>query len=120
MCQQFDLEGNETGGISVYPEVNGYNLGSGSTSNGEDGVLIIGNGSQDRSYVWLTEVVYPTDADESQIAVTHDFLDIYPNPFNSITTLTLSLPGISDVDVNLYDVTGRYVRSIVQERMTAG
>ncbi|MBU0691728.1 T9SS type A sorting domain-containing protein, partial [bacterium] len=45
---------------------------------------------------------------------------IYPNPFNSITTLTLSLPGISEVEVNLYDVMGRYVRSVVQERMTAG
>ncbi|MBU1636577.1 T9SS type A sorting domain-containing protein [bacterium] len=44
----------------------------------------------------------------------------YPNPFNSITTLTLSLPGISEVEVNLYDVMGRYVRSVVQERMTAG
>jgi hypothetical protein len=47
-------------------------------------------------------------------------LSVYPNPFNSITTLTLSLPGVSDVEVSMYDITGRYVKDIAQRRMAAG
>jgi hypothetical protein len=47
-------------------------------------------------------------------------LSAYPNPFNSITTIALSLPEMSDVNVDLYDITGRNVKNIAQDRMTAG
>jgi hypothetical protein len=47
-------------------------------------------------------------------------ISAYPNPFNPITTLTLSLTGTQDVQIGLYDITGRYVKDIAQQRMTAG
>ncbi|RQV95742.1 T9SS C-terminal target domain-containing protein [bacterium] len=68
--------------------------------------------------IWRRENLTPVEQMHT-IPRTFSFT-VYPNPFNSITTLTLSLPGLSDVDVELYDVTGRYVKSITQERMAAG
>lgn len=44
----------------------------------------------------------------------------YPNPFNPTTSIEFGLPGESFVSLNVFDVTGREVRSLVNARMTAG
>jgi hypothetical protein len=45
---------------------------------------------------------------------------IYPNPFNSQATLTMYLPKQERVEVVLYDVLGRAVRTVADEVMAAG
>jgi hypothetical protein len=44
----------------------------------------------------------------------------YPNPFNPVTTITYDIPINTYVDIRLYDITGREVRQLVNERQTAG
>ena len=44
----------------------------------------------------------------------------YPNPFNPNTVISYQLPVISDVVIKVYDVRGREVRTLVNERMQAG
>ncbi len=44
----------------------------------------------------------------------------YPNPFNPATTITLSLPQESRVSLEVYDVTGRKVRALVDEPLSVG
>ena len=44
----------------------------------------------------------------------------YPNPFRSSTTLTYDLPNASTVRVSVYDVLGRRVQVLVDERKEAG
>jgi hypothetical protein len=71
-------------------------------------------------------VRYATDStllpsEELAVGAPNNFsLEVYPNPFNPITTLTLSLEGTQDVQIGLYDITGRYVKDIAQGRMPAG
>jgi hypothetical protein len=38
--------------------------------------------------------------------------DAYPNPFNSSTTIRFTLPEVSDVAIEFYDISGRQVRSL--------
>ncbi|MCF7809541.1 right-handed parallel beta-helix repeat-containing protein [bacterium] len=45
---------------------------------------------------------------------------IYPNPFNSTTTISYSLPVTSQVKLTLYDITGREVEMLVDENRQAG
>ncbi|MDK9700364.1 MAG: YCF48-related protein [bacterium] len=46
---------------------------------------------------------------------------IYPNPFNSSTTISFSLPKTSDIELKLYDLNGREVKSLVlNERQAPG
>ena len=45
---------------------------------------------------------------------------IYPNPFNSITTISYQLPAASDVSLKIFDITGREVTTLVRDRMEAG
>ncbi len=44
----------------------------------------------------------------------------YPNPFNPNTVISFQLSVVSDVVLKVYDVMGREVRTLVNERMQAG
>jgi pectate lyase len=44
----------------------------------------------------------------------------YPNPFNPDTTIRYRLPYDSHVDLRIYDVTGREIQVIVNDRLAAG
>jgi hypothetical protein len=43
----------------------------------------------------------------------------YPNPFNPQTMIKFDLPKASDVNIKIYDVTGRLVRTLVSDRLNA-
>ena len=47
-------------------------------------------------------------------------LSNYPNPFNSRTTLEFTLPGPMPVEINVYDVQGRLVRTLLKDNLLAG
>ena len=44
----------------------------------------------------------------------------YPNPFNPVTTIRYQLSALSEVSLKVYDVLGREVVTLVQERQPAG
>ena len=44
----------------------------------------------------------------------------YPNPFNPVTTLSFSLPEMSEVSLSIYDLQGREVASLLSGMMDAG
>jgi len=48
------------------------------------------------------------------------FLGAVPNPFNPTTNLRFSLPAAAEVELILYDVSGRRVRSLVTDHLPAG
>lgn len=44
----------------------------------------------------------------------------YPNPFNPTTNFTVAVPQTQHVEIVVYDILGRTVRTLVNEEMTAG
>ena len=44
----------------------------------------------------------------------------YPNPFNPTTTIRYSLPEAATVTLEVFDVTGRSIRKLVNETQAAG
>ncbi|GBD87348.1 hypothetical protein BMS3Abin03_01280 [bacterium BMS3Abin03] len=46
--------------------------------------------------------------------------DPYPNPFNPVTTIKYDLPKSGFVEVIVYDILGRKIKSLVNEYKYAG
>ena len=44
----------------------------------------------------------------------------YPNPFNPVTSISYSIPQKGLVTVKVFDVTGKLVKTLVNETMEAG
>jgi hypothetical protein len=59
--------------------------------------------------------------DPAVARVYHDRLEQnFPNPFNPTTTLAFSIKSAANVNLAIYDVAGRRVRELVNERMERG
>ncbi|MEZ4689580.1 MAG: T9SS type A sorting domain-containing protein [Ignavibacteria bacterium] len=44
----------------------------------------------------------------------------YPNPFNPVTTINFSIPRQGNVTLKVYDVTGKAVKTLINEQRAAG
>ncbi len=44
----------------------------------------------------------------------------YPNPFNPSTTINYAVPKASDISIDVYNILGKKVTSLVNQRKTAG
>lgn len=44
----------------------------------------------------------------------------FPNPFNPVTTVQFSVPGEGAVELKIFDILGKEIATVVQERMRAG
>jgi flagellar hook assembly protein FlgD len=44
----------------------------------------------------------------------------YPNPFNPATTISFALPQGSDVELTVYNVLGRRVRTLTEQYYSSG
>ena len=44
----------------------------------------------------------------------------FPNPFNPTTTISFFLPEAGDVKLKLFDINGKELRALIDNKMTAG
>jgi len=54
------------------------------------------------------------------LPITYNLHNAYPNPFNPITTLRYDLPEDALVNITIYDMMGRVVRTMVNSEQNAG
>ena len=63
----------------------------------------------------------PDDAGSPSAPLPQSFaLNAYPNPFNSVAQLIFELPREATVKLVIYDVLGRYIKSLAQGEHSAG
>ena len=61
-----------------------------------------------------------TSTDNLLIPEKFNLKDAYPNPFNPTTQISYDLPREEFVDLSIYDLTGRKVKSLVNENQSEG
>ena len=59
-------------------------------------------------------------SDQDKIPTSFAVHQNHPNPFNPTTTLRYDLPEDALVNITIYDIMGRSIRSLVNSRQTAG
>ena len=50
----------------------------------------------------------------------YELKNCYPNPFNPVTTLRYDLPEDALVNITIYDMMGRQVKTLINDQQTAG
>jgi len=58
--------------------------------------------------------------DEVQTAIKFELYDNFPNPFNPTTNIKFQIPAAGPVQLVVYDMLGNKIKTIVNERRTAG
>ena len=57
---------------------------------------------------------------EQILPITYELYNPYPNPFNPVTTLRYDLPEDALVNITIYDMMGRVVKTLINDQQTAG
>ncbi|MCP4703886.1 MAG: T9SS type A sorting domain-containing protein [candidate division Zixibacteria bacterium] len=75
----------------------------------------------DRVYAFDPEV-NPTDISDNNKSVPRKYTlsQNYPNPFNPSTNISFSLPRTSNVNLNIYNLLGRKIKTLISKEMEAG
>ena len=71
-------------------------------------------------YYVSDELTTKNEDDTEIIPITYLLHQNYPNPFNPITSLRYDLPEDGVVNITIYDIMGRIVKTLVNDSQTAG
>jgi hypothetical protein len=84
----------------------------------EDDILYLANSSA--GYVLYEISDSGTNPYSNGIEVPSKLLSNYPNPFNPTTTISFSIPEVSQVTLSIYNIKGQKVKTIVNDMMNSG
>ena len=61
-----------------------------------------------------------SNEEENNLVQEYKLFQNYPNPFNPSTTINFTLPQVSDVSLQVFDIQGRLVSTLVEGELQAG
>ncbi len=62
----------------------------------------------------------PTSNENNKITLFYDLQQNYPNPFNPTTVIAYNIPTTSVVKLEIYDVLGKHIQTLVNDVQNAG
>jgi len=85
--------------------------------NGTEGFIFT---ATDLNGVSLNDTIMVTVLPLIEIPVKYAFHQNYPNPFNPVTTLRYDIPENSHVNITIYDMLGRQVKTLINQTQDTG
>jgi hypothetical protein len=116
---QYEIKTNTFGnGIGVMKGTNFTSvstLGQPAIGNISDNTLILHSGfwfdSQSLTDIYWPDILVPDQ---------YNLFQNYPNPFNSSTNIAFDLPSDADVKLEIYNILGQHILTILDERKEKG
>jgi len=62
----------------------------------------------------------PNDPGEGGLPLVFGLTDVFPNPFNSTTTIGFALPEAGEITLQIVDLQGRVVETLMTGQLTSG
>jgi hypothetical protein len=97
------------------------------TVDGDENVYVTGSSyalSSDNDIVTIKYVQsgnnVTNETPKSGFPIEHALFQNYPNPFNQMTKIEFTVPKSGFVSLNIYDILGRKVRTLVSEHLSSG
>jgi len=72
------------------------------------------------NYIFNNNYVIGVKPGLSDVPVKFELFQNYPNPFNPITKIKFQVPLLSSIQITIYDVLGRNVQDILNEKVNTG
>jgi len=86
--------------------------------------VVNSDGTSRPALQWLIQYIKanPTDVKNEVSGIPNDFelLQNYPNPFNPTTTINYNIAKETNVKLDVFDVLGRHVQTLVNQKQTPG
>ncbi|MBN1780321.1 T9SS type A sorting domain-containing protein [bacterium] len=73
-----------------------------------------------QGYLFFTDSCPAAVEEEKTLPEQHGMLQNFPNPFNPGTTISYELPGQTHVKLQIYDIQGRLIKTLVSEIQPEG
>ena len=99
----------------IYPNLTEINLGSNNLCPPYPDCL----SEEDIGYQDTTNCEQVSIYDET-LPITYNLYNAYPNPFNPLTTIRYDVPKDELVNITIYDIMGRIIKTMVNTEITAG
>ena len=64
--------------------------------------------------------VLVSNDESNQLPTAFSLYNNYPNPFNPMTTIRYNLPDDALVNITIYDMMGRVVKTLINDQQTTG
>ncbi len=113
--QQGNLYGTKGGGMNLNNLISIDKATGAGTVIGPIGFLAVAGLA-----AWLERVVVSVNDDSPSIPTEYALHQNYPNPFNPSTTIRYDLKENAEVRLEIFNILGQKVRTLVNERQTAG
>ena len=65
-------------------------------------------------------LINPSGLEDSPLPIVTSLHQNYPNPFNAETQISFDLSTSSNINLSIYDASGRYVTTLIDSRLNAG
>jgi hypothetical protein len=69
---------------------------------------------------WVGETGEQVSIIDETLPITYNLYNAYPNPFNPVTTIRYELPETGLVNITIYDMLGRQVKTLINQTQDAG
>ena len=79
-------------------------------------------GTKPSTYIryWVKAEVLSSLYENNHMPKDYFLMEAYPNPFNPVTTLQFSLPQEAEVILEVYNIQGRVIETLIRQHMIAG